>query len=158
MDVLSRGGIYNICNCDMFSVVNVNLDHLKFCVVCINGRRYVCCSECNVVSNECNELTSCLMQHIGSRCCEVMYLGCFGFRGELGFLNCDSVCMCVVNKQIELLEFVFDSFHVDLQYDEISLTFTAGSVSLCCGCGHVVVFDLSVRLTWYPIMWMRWLL
>ena len=26
---------------------------------CIDGRRYVCCSECNVVSNECNEPTSC---------------------------------------------------------------------------------------------------
>ena len=23
------------CNCDMFSVVNVYLDHFKFCVVCI---------------------------------------------------------------------------------------------------------------------------
>ena len=42
----------------MFSVVYVYLDHLKFCVVCIDGRRYVCCSECNVVSNECNEPTS----------------------------------------------------------------------------------------------------
>ena len=31
-------------NCDMFSVVNVYLDHLKFCVVCIDGRRYVCCN------------------------------------------------------------------------------------------------------------------
>ena len=50
----------HICNCDMFSVVNVFLDHLKFCVVCINGRRYVCCSECNV-SNECNEPTPCLV-------------------------------------------------------------------------------------------------
>ena len=39
--------------------------------------------------------------------------------------------MCVVNKQFELLEIVFDSVNVDLQYDEISLTFTAGSVSLC---------------------------
>ena len=27
----------HVCNCDMFSVVNVYLDHLKFCVVCING-------------------------------------------------------------------------------------------------------------------------
>ena len=35
----------------MFSVVNVYLDHLKFCIVYINGRRYVCCSECYVVSN-----------------------------------------------------------------------------------------------------------
>ena len=37
------------CNYDMFSVVNVYLDHLKFCVVCINGRRYVCCGECYVL-------------------------------------------------------------------------------------------------------------
>ena len=58
---------------------------------------------------------------------EVMYFGCFDFRGELGFLSCDDICMCVVNKQFELLEFVFDFVYVD----EISLTFTAGSVSLC---------------------------
>ena len=31
----------DVCYCDMFSVVNVYLDHLKFCVVCINGRRDV---------------------------------------------------------------------------------------------------------------------
>ena len=47
---VSRRYIY-LCNCDMFSVVNVYHDHLKFRVVCIDGRRYVCCSECNVVSN-----------------------------------------------------------------------------------------------------------
>ena len=63
-------------NCDMFSVVNVYLDHLKFCVVCINGRWYVCCSECNVVSNECNETTSCLVQPIGTYGDEVMYFWC----------------------------------------------------------------------------------
>ena len=51
----------NVCNYDMFSVVYVFLDHLKFFVVCIDGRRYVCCSECYVVSNECNEATSCLV-------------------------------------------------------------------------------------------------
>ena len=45
--------------------------------------------------------------------------------------NCDDVCMCVVNKQFELLEFVSESVYVDLQYDEISLTFTAGKSSLC---------------------------
>ena len=38
----------DVCYCDMFSVVNVYLDHLKLCVVCINSRRYVCCSECDV--------------------------------------------------------------------------------------------------------------
>ena len=52
--------------------------------------------------------------------------------------------MCVVNKQFEHLKFVFVSIYVDLQYDEISLNFTAGYVSLCCVCGHVVVFGLSV--------------
>ena len=31
----------NVCHCDVFSIVNVYHDHLKFCVVCINGRRYV---------------------------------------------------------------------------------------------------------------------
>ena len=77
------------------------------------------------------------MQSIGSHCCEVMYFGCFGLRGELGFLNCDDVCMCVVNKQFELLRFVFDSVYVDLQYDEISLTLTVGPVSFCCVCGHL---------------------
>ena len=129
------------------SVVNVYLDHLKFCVVCINNRKYVCCSECDVVSNECNEPTSCLVQPIGAHCCEVMYFGCFGFRGELGFLNCDDVCMCVVNKQFELLEFVSESVYVDLQYDEISLTFTAGSVCLCGVNSPVVVLGLFVRLS-----------
>ena len=55
-----------------------------------------------------------------------MYFGCVCFRGELGFLNCYDICMCVVNKQFELLEFVFDSVYVDLQYYEISLTFLLG--------------------------------
>ena len=52
-----------------------------------------------------------------------MYFGCVCFKSELGFLNWDDICMCVVNKQLELLEFVFDSVYVDLQYDEIYLIF-----------------------------------
>ena len=144
------GRYINVRNCDMFSVVNVYLDHLKSCAVCIDGRRYVCCSECDVVSNECNEPTSCLVQPIGTHGGKVMYFGCVCFRGELGFLNCDDICMCVMNKQFELLEFVFDSVYVDLQYDEISLTFTAGSVCFCGVCSHVVVFGLSVRLSRFP--------
>ena len=58
--------------------------------------------------------------------------------------------MCVVNKQFELLEFVFDSVYVDQQYDEISLTFTTGSVSLCCVCG------LAERLSWYSLSEVLW--
>ena len=113
------------------------------CVLIVEGMS----SECDVVSNECNEPTSCLVQPIGAHCCEVMYFWCFGFRGELGFLNCDDVCMCVVNKQFELLEFVSESVYVDLQYDEISLTFTAGPVCLCGVSSPVVVLGLFVRLS-----------
>ena len=72
--------------------------------------------------------------------------GCVCFMGELGFLYSDDIRMCIVNKQFELLEFVFDSVYVDLQYDDISLTFTSGSMSLWCVCSDVVVFCLSVRL------------
>ena len=83
---LSRRYI-DVCNCDMFSVVNVYHDHLKFCVVCINGRSYVCCGECYVVSNECDEPTSCLVQPIGAHCCEVMYFGCFVFISFFSSVN-----------------------------------------------------------------------
>ena len=145
----------DVCYCDMFSGVIVYLDLLMFCVVCINGRKYVGCGECYVVSNECDESTSCRVQPIAAHCCEVMYFGCFGFRGEPGFLNCDYICMCVVNKQFELFEFVFDSVYDDLQYDEISLTFTAGNECLCGVCSPVVVLGLSVRLSWYPMLWVR---
>ena len=79
------------------------------------------------------------------------------FRDEFGLLNCDDICMCVLNNQFELLQLIFYSVYADLRYDEISLIFTAGSVSLCCVCSHAIVFGLSVRLSWYP-MWMRLLL
>ena len=78
---------------------------------------------------------------------------CVCFR--VGFLNCDDICMCFVNKRFALCEFVFE--FVDRQYNEISPTFTTGSVSLCCICSHVVVFGVSVSLSCYS-MWMRWLL
>ena len=68
------------------------------------------------------------MQPIGAHGGEVMYFWSVCFRGELGFLNCDDICMCVVNKQFELLEFVFNSVYVDLKYNEMYLTFTAGSM------------------------------
>ena len=77
------------------------------------------------------------MQPIGTYGGEVIYFWCVCFRGKLGFLNCDDICMCVVNEQFELLEFVYDSVYVDLQYDGISLTFTAVSVSLRCVCSRL---------------------
>ena len=69
----------------MFSVVNVHHDHLKFCVVCINGRGYVCCSEYNVVSDECNEPTSCHVQPIGMHGGEVIYFFLFALGVSLVF-------------------------------------------------------------------------
>ena len=85
------------------------------------------------------------MQPVGAHGGEVC------FRGELDFLDCDDICMCVVNKHFELLEFVLNSVYVDLMYSDTSLTFTAGSVCLCGVCNHVVVLGLSVRLSRYPI-------
>ena len=78
-----------------------------------------------------------------------MYFGCFCFRGELGFLDCDDICMCVVNKHFELLDFVFNSVYVELKYNEIFLSFTPGSVCLCGVCSHEVVLGRSVRLSRY---------
>ena len=84
--VVRGGGVsrryIDVCYCDMFSVVNVYLDHVKFCVMCINSQRYVYCSECDV-SNECNEPTSCLVQPIGVHCCESYYFRCFALRVSL---------------------------------------------------------------------------
>ena len=37
---MSRGGI-DVCNCDMFSVVNVYPDHLKLCVLMAEGMSVV---------------------------------------------------------------------------------------------------------------------
>ena len=99
----------------MYSVVNMCLDHLKFCVVCINDRRYVSCSE-NNVSIKCVEPTPCRVQPNGSHGGEVMYFWSFCFRSELSFLNWNDICMCVVNKQFELLEYVFNSVYVDLKW------------------------------------------
>ena len=76
-----------------------------------------------------------------------MYFWSVCFRDKRGFLNCDDICMCVVNKQFELLEIDY----VDLLYDKIPLIITAGSVYLCGVCRHVVLLGLPVRLTWYPM-------
>ena len=107
----------NVCNSD----------------VCINGRRYVCYTECHIVSNECDTPTACLVQPIGAHGGEVMYFGSFRFRGELGFLNCDDICMCV-NKQVTSSSLFLIPVYVDLNYNEFYLTFTTGCVCSCVVC------------------------
>ena len=103
---------------------------LKFCVLFVDGRRYVCCSACNVVFDECNEPTSCLVQPI-SMLGEVMYFGCACFRGELGFLNCDDICMWVVNNQFKLLEFVYYSVYLTCSMMRILSLLLLGLLVLC---------------------------
>ena len=61
-------------------------------------------------TNLVDEPTSCLMQHIGAHGGGVMYFVYFCFRGEIGFLDFDDICMCVVNKLFELLKFVLIPF------------------------------------------------
>ena len=43
----------NVCNNEVFIIVNMYLENMKFCGVCINGRRYVLRNECYVVPNKC---------------------------------------------------------------------------------------------------------
>ena len=76
------------------------------------------------------------------------------FRGELGLLNCDDICMCVAISSLSSSSlFLIQFMLVGLQYDKTSLSFTTGYVCLCGVCSHVVVLGLSVRLYWY-LMWM----
>ena len=78
-----------------------------------------------------------------------MYFGCFCFRVELGFLNCYDICMCVVNKQFELLGFILIPFMLTRSIIQFSSLLLLG---LCGVCNHVLVLGLPVRLSWY-IMW-----
>ena len=68
------------------------------------------CEGMSVVVNVMLSLMSIMSPH------PALYFRCVCFRVELGLPNCDDIYMCVVNKQFELLEFVFDSVYVDLQY------------------------------------------
>ena len=58
-----------------------------------------------------------------------------------------SACLCDVNNQSELLEFVLNSMYVDLKNNKIYLTFTTGSMCLCGLYSHMVVLGMSVRLS-----------
>ena len=83
------------------------------------------------------------MQPIGAHCCEVMYFGCFGFRGELDILKCDDVFMCVVNKQFELLEFVSESVYLTCSMMRFLSLLLLG---LCVCVGLVVLWSSLVCL------------
>ena len=68
----------HVCNCDMFSVVNVYPD--PFEVLCC---MYVCCSECNVVSNEYNGPTPALCNLSARTVVKLCTLGMFALGMSL---------------------------------------------------------------------------
>ena len=113
----------------------------------------VCCSSmisvCMFIvsKNLLISIATVIVRTVGAHCCELMYFWCVYFRDEIGFLNCDDICIRVVNKQFELLEYVFDSVYFDLQNDEMglcpgvvsivmwsSLVFLGGCRGTLCGC------------------------
>ena len=91
------------------------------------------------------------MQPIVAHCCEVIYFGCFDFRGELGFLNCDDICMCVVNKQFGLLGLFLSPFMLTCSMMRFLSLLLLGM----CACVVFVVLDLYVRLSLYPMLWVQ---
>ena len=71
------------CNSDVFRVVNMYHDHLKFYVVCINGRRYVYCSEYYILMIN----SPPALCNLSLRTAVKLYnVSVFSFRGELGSL------------------------------------------------------------------------
>ena len=87
------------------------MDMFVLCVACLT--MFVNCLVKQYMSSQLsfyNEPTSCLVQPIGTHSGEVMYFGFVWFRAELGFLNCDDICTCVVNKRFERLEFILIPF------------------------------------------------
>ncbi len=71
----------NVCDGDGFSAINVYLDQLKFYIVCVDGRRYVCCSECYVVFYESDEPTPSFVRPVGPHGGVILYFRCFSFLG-----------------------------------------------------------------------------
>ena len=103
----------NVCNCDILVLLmcTLTIGSYVLCVLMFEGM--------SVVLNVMLSLMSVIRSppalcNLSARTV-VMYFWCVCFRDELGFLNCDDICMCVVNKQFEFLEFVFNSVYVDLQ-------------------------------------------
>ena len=70
----------------------------------------------------------------------VKYAGCVCFRGELGFLECDDICMCVVNKQLKLLELVLIPF----MFSYSMMRFISLLLLGLCPCGVSVVMWSSL--------------
>ena len=63
--------------------------------MCIHGRRYACCGERNVVSNECDDPTSFLVQPIGTHGGKVNWLNSLNDNVSPEFEN---ACGIIINS------------------------------------------------------------
>ena len=88
--------------CDVLYVVLYVCVNCFVVRVCAVSRRYI-----NVCDSDVFSVGNMYLDRlpVGAHGGEVMYFWCFGFRGKLGFIDCDDIYMCVVNKHFELLEF-----------------------------------------------------
>ena len=62
------------------------------------------------------------------------------------FLICDNIGMCIVNKQVELLEFVFIPFMLTFN---MKIFFSLLLMCMWPCVASVVIFGRYVRLSWY---------
>ena len=59
--------------------------------------------------------------------------------------------MCVVNKQCELMELFLSPFMLTCSMMRFISLLLLGM----CACSPVIVLGRSVRLSWYPMLWVR---
>ena len=81
--------------------------------------------------------------NIGAHGGKVMYFENFCFLGEFGLPNCNDICMCVVNNQFELLEFILIPFMLTCSMMRCLSLLLLG----LCACGvSVVIWSYLVCL------------
>ena len=135
------GGVMSVCVMSLYSLCWWQVQISVYCARRIPA--HLRCTQCSIMLHLSRphcwgwEGSTQFAQGLPDRCHSSTACGLC----RLGPILMISACV-FVNKQFELLEFVFYSVYVDLQYGEISLTFTAGYVSLCCVCSHVVIWSV----------------
>ena len=85
------------------------------------------------------------MQPVDAHGDEFMYFGSICFRGEIGFLNYDDICMCVVIKLFKLLEFVFE---VLVPYVDVVVAVTVMRVPFVCTLRECDCAMVTEMLVW----------
>ena len=82
----------SVCNSDVFSVVSMYLDHLKLCVLMVESMSVVVnvmLSPTSVMSTPPDLCDLSVRTEV-----KLCTFGFFTLVDELGFLNCDDICMC----------------------------------------------------------------